>query len=441
MRREIEAELLQWKDNPQRLPLILRGARQVGKSFIIEKFGTHHFDSVVTANFEYQPDLASCFETFDPNSICAKLEILLNKRIIPGRTLLFLDEIQNCPKAIMALRYFKEKLPSLHTIAAGSLLEFVLHEEKFSFPVGRVGFLYLKPLSFREYLVSHDQGMLCEWLRKVNIDNFTDLEIHQLLMTFLRQYFLIGGMPAVVKSYLEQRSFLECQKILKTLLETYQNDFPKYATKAQYKYLQKIFEKAPALVGQHFKYAQIDPETRSRDLKIALEQLEWAGLLSKIYATNASGLPLQAHIKENKFKLLFLDIGLMNLANRTDLQMLWDTNLTDLNAGAQAEQFVGQELLAYAHSYSREPLFYWQREKKDALAEVDYVIQAGSAIIPIKVKAGTTGRLKSLVQFLEEKKSPFAVRISQHPLSFHDRILSVPFYLIQELPRLIQERL
>jgi uncharacterized protein len=439
MRRAIEPILKKWKDQAHRLPIILRGARQVGKSFIIEKFGREEFESLLTANFEFRPELSSCFDTLDPTSICAKLEIAFKTRIIPGKTLLFLDEIQACPRAMMALRYFKEQLPALHVIAAGSLLEFALHKEQFSFPVGRIQFLYLKPLSFYEYLISQKHESLIDLLDHVDLNNPFEPFIHEHLLGLLRQYFLIGGMPSVVQCFLETQSFLECQTILSGLLATYRSDFPKYATKTQYRHLQTFFEKAPALVTQQFKYTHISSEHRSGDLKIALEQLGWAGLFNRVLATSASGIPLGAQVKENKFKLLFLDIGLVNCANKLDLETAWDQELLQINSGLQAEQFVGQELLAYADPHINTQLYYWEREKKGSMAAVDYVIQAGSQIIPIEVKAGTTGSLKSLAQFLHDKKQPFGVRISQHPLSFHDHVLSVPLYLIRQLPQLIRQ--
>lgn len=417
----------------------MRGARQVGKSFIIEKFGKENFESLVTCNFEFRPELINCFDNLDPLSICSKLEVAFRTRIILGKTLLFLDEIQNCPKAITALRYFKEKLPDLHVIAAGSLLEFALQEEQFSFPVGRVQFLYLKPLSFHEYLVSQNHDRLVEILDNVTLKQPIDSFIHEELLLLLREYFLMGGMPSVVRCFLETRSFLECQTVLSGLLETYRSDFSKYATKTQYKYLQTFFEKAPGLISQHFKYSHVSSECRSKDLRVALEQLGWAGLLNKVLATHASGIPLHTQMTENKFKLLFLDGGLVNSANRCDIQTAWETELLQINGGALAEQFVGQELIAYADPRMHTQLYYWERDKKGGMAEVDYVIQVGSQIFPIEVKAGTTGSLKSLNQFLLEKQTPFGIRISQHPLSFYEKVFSIPLYLIGQLPRLMTD--
>lgn len=439
MKRAIEPVLKKWKEQSDRLPIILRGARQVGKSYVIEKFGNDHFENLVVCNFDFRPELANCFDNLDPVSICAKLEIAFKTKIRPGHTLLFLDEVQNCPNAIMALRYFKERMPLLHVIAAGSLLEFSLIEEKFTFPVGRVEFLFLKPLSFHEYLVSQNHEQLVEMLKNASLTSPLEPFVHDQLILLLREYFLIGGMPAVVRRFLETHSFLECQTILTGLLEAYRSDFPKYASKAQYKHLQILFEKVPGLIAQNFKYSHVSTDHRSEDLKIALNQLQWAGLVNKIISTNASGIPLHMHAKENKFKILFLDCGLVNTSTRLDIQTTWGSDLLQINAGALAEQFVGQELLAYADPHSHRQLYYWERDKKGSQAEVDYVIQSGNQIIPVEVKAGTTGTLKSMKQFMLEKKTPFGIRLSLQPLSFHDHILSVPLYLMSELPQLISK--
>ena len=242
-------------------------------------------------------------------------------------------------------------------------------------------------------------------------------------------------MPAN-STFLNNRSLLGCQRLLQGLLETYRSDFPKYATRAQHRHLQVFFEKAPGLVGRHFKYVHVDPEIRSRELKVSLDLLEASGLMHRVCATSASGLPLQAQMKEKWFKLLFLDIGLLNCANKLDLPLAADGTFVPLTWGAQMEQFVGQELMAYSDPFSATRLFYWEREKPGSQAEIDYLIQVGSHILPIEVKAGTTGRLQSMNQFLREKGSTFGIRISAHPLSYHDKILSIPFYLIEQMPHL-----
>lgn len=439
MERLIEQELLQWKTKRGRLPLIIRGARQVGKSYIVEKFGKDHFDSIVVVDFEFQPRFCECFETLDPKMILNRLEVMTGETIIKGKTLLFLDEIQQCPQAIKALRYFKEKMPSLHVIAAGSLLEFVLNESDFSFPVGRVQFMYLRPLSFREFLVNLNKRHLLEFFDHFSLPQKMPNEIHAQALELLRLYLLIGGMPAVVDEYLKTESLTECRRLQQMLLQTYQNDFGKYASKTQHKYLQLLFLKVPSLVAQHFKYSSVAPDIRSREIKIALDQLCYAGLVYRILSTAATGIPLEAQVRENRFKLLFLDIGLLHTGYKVDIQQIWDHDILQVHSGRLAEQFVGQELLAYADFYENEQLYFWKREKKSSSAEIDYVANFHGRVIPIEVKSGGTGRLKSLQTFMEEKKVKIGLKISQSLPSLENNILSVPLYMIEQIPRLLRE--
>lgn len=440
MFRTIEVELKKWHRKTERLPLIIRGARQVGKSFVVQKVGNELFENVLVIDFEFQSELSQCFETLDPQKIVNRLELMTGSSIIQGKTLLFLDEIQQCPRAIMALRYFKEKMPGLHVIAAGSLLEFIMHEADFSFPVGRVQFLYMGPLSFSEFLFNMGEGKLLEFLNHVTLQEGAPPPIHNKLMELMRLYFVIGGMPATVRTYLETRSLSECRKIQLSLLQTYQNDFGKYASKAEYKYLQLLFEKAPGLVATHFKYVNVSNEVRSREIKVALEQLSYAGLINQVYATSASGIPLFAQVKENRFKILFLDIGLLHTAHKVDISELWEKDILQVHSGRLAEQFVGQQLLATGDFYEVPQLFFWKRESKGSSAEVDYLLTSGSNIVPIEVKAGKTGRLRSLQIFMKEKHSSIGVKVSMAPLSFSHSILSIPLYMINQLPRLVSDQ-
>ncbi len=438
MKRTLETDLIAWKNQPGRMPLLLRGARQVGKTYVVTTFGESHFDNVVSINFELQREYLACFENLDPHHIITSITAISRSHITPGKTLLFLDEIQECPQAIMSLRYFKEKMPELHVIAAGSLLEFALKEEGFRMPVGRVQSLYLKPLSFYEYLTAQNYDALNDYLSKVTLKEKFDLAIHNKLEKLLREYFVIGGMPAVVQHYLQNKNLMQCQMIQAALLNTFRNDFGKYASHTKHKYLQAIFDKTPAMISEHFRYAEIDAHMRSRDLKIALEQLIDAGLIYRVACTNASGLPLNALINEKKFKLLFLDVGLVKATSLLDAKIMLQEDLMLINQGVLVEQFVGQELLANSPSYLPGQLFFWEREKRGSSAEVDYVIQINEKIIPVEVKAGKSGKMRSLKIFLEEKKSPFGIRISLNPLEFQDGILSVPLYMIRELKRLVE---
>ena len=438
MKRYLNQQLIKWKQQPGRLPLLLRGARQVGKTFLIEAFGKQMFANMLTINFELKPEYKSCFTTLDPTDIVNRLTLLSRTVIQPGETLLFLDEIQDCPEAIQALRYFKERMPDLHVIAAGSLLEFVLNAPDFKMPVGRIQSLYLKPLSFYEYLTALGKETWCDYLHSLTLTQSIDPVLHQQLLQNVKEYLLLGGMPAVVAHYAQHKDYAFCQELQAAILETYRSDFGKYAKKTDHKYLQLLFSKIPGLVGKTIKYASISQEVQARELKHAIQLLAYAGILHPIYACHASGLPLNAGQHENKFKLLFLDVGLMQYTARLSADIVLTEDILLLNRGSLAEQFVGQELVHIMPAYERSELFYWQREKISSTAEVDYVMPVGSRIIPIEVKAGKTGRLKSLQVFLQEKQTTLGVRISQNRLSYEKNILSIPLYMIAEMERLIQ---
>lgn len=439
MRRDAVTDLLVWKNATERYPLLIRGARQVGKSYLVESFAKEHFKNCVVINFELQPQLKDCFTDLDPQQIITKIQLVMGVEIRPDETLLFLDEIQDCPQAIMALRYFREKMPRMAVIGAGSLLEFTLQQTKFKMPTGRVLFLYLEPLSFAEFLSASGNQSLRDFLAHVALADSIDAVIHQKLLELLRTYLILGGMPAVLKNYFESSDMLACQRLQAGLLQTYRADFGKYAKEAQHKYLQRVFDAAPRLVGQRLKYSAIDSDVKSRDLKSALHLLALAGVVRPVFATSASGLPLGAQTNEQKFKLNFLDVGLMQNACGLQAELAVQKDFMQINAGAIAEQFVGQELRAYANRYTPGDLFFWARDKRGSSAEVDYVISVDSRIIPVEVKAGKTGVLKSLKLFLQEKGGKIGVRVSQQELSFHDHILSVPLYMLEQLSRVVKE--
>lgn len=432
MQRDFKEVLLWWKDHPQRLPLIVRGARQVGKSFLIEAFGREEFKETVVVNFE-QSGFSQVFDSKDPGIILRELELIMDRVIVPGDTLLFLDEIQQCPQALAALRFFKEKVPQLHVIAAGSLLEFAIHDEHFSFPVGRVQFARLYPLSFGEFLEACGEGKLRAALHGFTLLSPPSAAVHAHLLSKMREYFVVGGMPAAVVAFVKTGSFLESKYVQKSLWEAFEGDFGKYASQTQHRHLKKIFKQAPQLVGSHVKYNRIDPDllNPARDMKSAIELLRLAGLVHRVNATSAGDVPLLVGIKEQTFKLLFLDIGLLEPV------MDVDPEHPGLLAGPLAEQFVGQELLALSDPRLETSLFFWMRDKHGSSAEVDYLLVHKGKVLPIEVKAGKTGKLKSLHAFMKEKASPLGIKISIEPLTFSEGILSVPFYLLSELMRLL----
>src|SRR3990167_421574 len=438
MKRDIDNELSKWCVSESRIPLLLRGARQIGKTCAVKKLAEAHFKNIVEINFELEPFYSDCFHSLNPQHIISLIADISRKKIFIGETLLFLDEIQNCPQAIMALRYFKELMPALHVIGAGSLLEFTINNASFSMPVGRVQYMYMKPLSFREYVVAQGYEGLLKQLRITSIEEPLDKVLHNKLLLLTREYLLAGGMPEAVQTYINTHDLQEVQYKQTILLNTYRNDFGKYAKQSDYKYLQKVFDKSPALLGRQVKYNKIEASMRSRELKEAIICLNNAGILRSVYSASATGLPLQALINEKKFKLLFLDVGLAARATQVSMSQLFNDEITLINQGAISEQFVGQELLAYQDCRLEPQLHYWSRDEVGSQAEVDYLITHESQIIPIEVKSGTTGKLKSMHMLMSERKLPLGIRISELPLTLNTHILSVPFYLISEIPRLVE---
>ncbi|MCP4156660.1 MAG: ATP-binding protein, partial [bacterium] len=368
LKRDIFQHLLEWKDEPKRKPLLLRGARQVGKSWLVKKLG-ESFDNFVEVNFEKTPEICTFFEgNIDPLMLIKNISNYIKGEITPGKTLLFLDEIQICPRAIVALRYFYEDLPQLHVISAGSLLEFEL--EKISVPVGRVTFLYVYPLSFAEYLTAIGK----ENLRLMLADN--DLKplpepLHNQLTQDTRDYTLLGGMPEVVADFVEYGNFERCRNIQTVLLETFRSDFHKYAKKHQLKYLRIVFESIPLQLGNKFKYSHVSRDIKSRELGDALELLEMAGLVYKVCHTSGNGIPLKFESDLKRFKVLFFDIGLaMRLLKLDYRPFILNPDISMVNNGAVAELLTGLEFILHQDFREKAELFYWHRESKSSNAEV-----------------------------------------------------------------------
>ncbi len=439
MKRDIEKELIKWKDEKRRYPLLVRGARQVGKSYIIKKFAEEHFTNIVEVNFEQYPDYKTCFDTLNPVKIIESISILSNSDITPGKTLLFLDEIQECPEAIISLRYFYEQYSNLHVIAAGSLLEFALSNKDFKMPVGRIQYIFLKPLSFLEFLGALGEEKIRNTIEDLSISKLPSRAVHEHIMSFIKIYSIIGGMPAVIDEYLNSKDIKRCLNVQTVIIQTYRDDFGKYASRVKYKYLQKMFYGIPKLVGRKFKYVNIDRDMQSRDLKEALFLLEKAGIVFKVKHTSGAGVPLEAMAKDDVFKTVFLDIGLMqNICGLSaDILLKPDKDFIKINEGALAEQFVGQELLCYQDFYIQPSLYYWVRQSRNSSAEIDYLVQCGPKAIPLEVKSGKTGTLKSLHLYLKETQFSAGIKISVLPFDFTPPVISIPFYAVKKIPELI----
>lgn len=441
MRRQIEKILQDWQSKSHRKPLILRGARQVGKTYLIENFSKNNFKEVVKINFELEPEYKPVFKTLRPVEIVRNLGLTTGKNIKAGECLIFLDEIQECPEAITALRYFHEQMPEQHVIAAGSLLEFTLNSPDFHMPVGRVESLFIKPLTFMEFLQAAGHDNLVDFLNTLTAQTKINPAVHERLLRHFREYLLIGGMPEVVSVYLEDSSSIAFQNIQTALLQGYRDDFGKYARRSPLDALHKVYQTAPAKVGGVYKYSHIDRDMRSAELKHALNLLVDAGLVTKIHSTSGHGLPFIKDVNERKFKILFLDVGLVQRACGLDAQIALSDDFNAINAGAVSEQVVGQLLLANKNPHERPELYFWSREEQNSQAEIDYLMAIDGHVIPVEVKSGKTGRLRSLRLFLDSHKTHFGIRFASLPLSYHDQILTLPLYAVEMAEKIAQNLL
>lgn len=446
-------ELKNWVSRQDHKPLVLRGARQVGKSYLAHMLADEAFETLAEINFEQTPEMAELFNSRQPERIVPLLELRLNLSIIPGQTLLFLDEIQAAPEVFATLRYFYEQMPQLHIIAAGSLLEFILEDHQFSMPVGRIEYMHLGPVTFEEFLLAMGEQKLLGFLQSYCLPESIPGSIGNELLRHVRDFCVIGGMPEAVNIYSKTKSYLESERVLSNILSTYRADFNKYGQRVNQQRVEKVFLKIPNLVGQKFKYSQIDREERSRDLKDALHKLECAHVVHRVVHSDANGVPLGAEINDRYFKTVFLDVGLLCRGagiTMGDIQSADDVMM--INSGQVCEQFVGQHLLYSGMSYEEPRLFCWLRQRGSANAEVDYLLSQGTKIIPVEVKAGKSGSLKSLHVFISEKQCNFALRFyAGQPLLGNVRtsisgmepvdycLLSLPFYLINQTKRLCRE--
>lgn len=450
MQRQQLQFLTRWLHNKNRKPLIIRGARQVGKSTLVQLFAAQQDMTLLTANLERYPALANTFASNDPEKILQQIEALPRMPAVNESALLFLDELQAVPEAIPALRYFYEDRPQLPVVCAGSLLEFVLAAHQFSMPVGRVQYLHMGPMTFAEFLLALGEDKLYQVVTEYQPGNEIGEVAHQRLLQLLRSYYFVGGMPEAVAAFAETRSYQSVSEVHNSIIETYRDDFPKYGKNRDQNRMLDVFNFAARNVGVKVKYSNISREDQSAVLKKDLDLLCMARVISKVVHSHCSGLPLQASLEKKVYKLLFLDVGLMNAIcglNWRTLSQFDDLKL--VNEGAIAEQFVGQHLQALLAESPNRELTYWLREGRSANAKLDYVVALEGQIIPVEVKAGASGSMKSLHQFMAEKQAPFAVRFDaglpavstvnavvnsdnqRKDVSY--KLVSLPLYLVERL--------
>ncbi len=435
-KRLVDRYLSEWKDAPDRKPLILRGARQVGKSSAVRQLGSH-FDHFVEVNFEENTALRSLFSAdLNPQHIVENLSIFMGTPIIPGQTLLFFDEIQSCPQAISSLRFFYEKMPELHVVAAGSLLEFALQSLP-SYGVGRVRSIFLYPFSLDEFLWAIGEDRLLEAKQKAQALNPLPELLHQKLLDLLKKFLITGGMPEVVAAYAKKVPLMECQRILDDLYIALQADFTKYKNTVPSSRLLEVFGSVVQQAGGKFKFSKASASANHGQIKEALELLVMAGWVLPVTHTAANGIPPGAEIDPKKRKMLLLDMGMFQRILGLDLaEILFDPESTFINKGAIAEQFWGLEYLKYGSPYDPPGLYYWHRESPNANAEVDYIIQQGADLLPVEVKASGQGSMQSLRQFLKEKNKPFGYRFSLENFSAFEDIKVIPLYAVSNLGKL-----
>lgn len=430
MKRLISKQLETWKNSNHRKSLLVRGARQVGKTWAIREVG-QSFDHFLEVNFELDREVAGFFkESLEPEPLCKKLSAFYGKAVIPGKTLLFLDEIQACPNALRSLRFFYEKMPELHVAAAGSLLEFALKEIP-SFGVGRIESLYLYPMSFHEFLLATGNERLIEITREATAENPLDEPLHNRMVDLVRTFQLIGGFPEVVNRYVETEDLLECQILLDDLLSTLRDDFSKYSGKIPTSRLEEVFQSVAKQSGAKFKYSNIHPELSTAQGKQALELLVLAGLAHKIVHSDAQGLPLGGQVNPKRFKVIPCDTGFyQRLSGLTLPPQLIVPDSKFINAGAVAEVFVGTELLSIGNPRVRQQLYYWHRERRGSNAETDYVVQLGNDVIPLEVKSGCRGSMQSMQRFLDTHPSPYGIRTAMEPFARYKNITVIPLYAL-----------
>jgi predicted AAA+ superfamily ATPase len=430
--RKIDIVLLSWAQESDRKPLLLRGARQVGKSSAVRNLGKS-FKNYVEVNFDDDKDVHAFFEKFNsPQEICTQLSLFYRKEIVAGETLLFFDEIQSCPGALAKLRYFYEKYQELHLIAAGSLLEFAI-EEMPSFAVGRIRSLYLYPFSFEEFLLAQKGEMLVKACKQANSKNPLPEPIHKELNKLLKIFFVTGGMPEAIAKYAETQSFLKSQMVIDDLIISYKNDFAKYKKRVPVAHIENVFESVANQMDGKFIYERV-AGLNNLQVKQSLDLLVMAGLVIPVTHSSANGIPLGAGANSKRRRMLLLDTGMfLRMLNFDASQIIIADDFKTINMGSLAEMFAGLEILKASSCYVPQKLYYWHREKKQSNAQVDYVIQKNNSIIPIEVKSGSKGAMPSLRLFMQEKNSEIGIRISSENFGKINNIEIYPLYAVSNI--------
>ena len=430
--RTIDNSLAEWAEDKNRKPLLLRGARQIGKTTAVRHL-SERFESYIEINFEKTPALGRIFkDDIDIREICSEIEFISGKKIVAGKTLLFLDEIQLCPRAIASLRYFYEEFQVLHVIATGSLLEFAFKEVS-DFPVGRVRNLYMYPFSFFEFLNAVRDEPCLDFVRNVTFDGPPQETAHRKLLMFLKTFMIVGGMPAAVSRYVETGSLIEVGDQHEDILASLKADFGKYKKRMDPQHIRNTLRSVLNQIGEKFVYTNAGFNLDHRNASICCELLELAKLIIRVGSCHANGVPIGSDVNVKSNKFLFLDTGLYLHEAGLDLaEWILEEPEKFVNRGRLAEMFVGLELLKSGSPFHENELYYWHREERGSTAEVDYIVQYRNRVLPIEVKAGVKGSMKSLGILMKEKNIGLAIRTSEQMMGSipPGNIKIIPHYLI-----------
>ena len=438
MRRLLMPSLVDWAQKKDRKPLIIMGARQVGKTWLMREFGRNSFTDVFYLNFENTPGMDDLFSgEIRPQRIIDYLSALHGKRIDANETLLIFDEVQEVPRALTSLKYFAEEAPEYAICCAGSLLGIALHKNT-SFPVGKVEFLTLEPLSFEEFLLANDEQLLLDQIHSHNIEPLPVL-FSEKLIDYLKQYFIIGGMPAAVTKWIETRDFQEVEIVQSAILVSYEQDFSKHAPSHLVPKIRHIWNSIPAQLAREnkkFLYGLAKEGARAREYEDALMWLKDSGLIRQLYRTTQAAFPLKAYIDMKSFKIFHLDIGLLRVMSGLLPEIIIEKeSIFKEFKGAITEQYVLQQLSGIAEL---KDCFYWTN---DATAEIDFLISYKNNIIPLEVKAGENLHAKSLRVYREKYNPVIAIRSSLRNLQYADKLLNIPLFVLFEVRNIISKTL
>lgn len=426
MERSIYSSLKKWKDSPTRKPLILQGARQVGKTYILKEFGAREYSEVVYINCDDNNDMQNMFVDYDVDRIIRSLSAISGVSIKPSTTLLILDEIQEVERGLASLKYFCEKAPEYHVAVAGSLLGITLHEGT-SFPVGKVDMLYMYPMDFEEFLLAMGKEQLVELLRNNSWVTLTPLR--GMLTELLRQYYFVGGMPEAVKTYVERGDIWEVRSIHSKIIDAYRNDMSKHVPKQQVQRINMVWNSILSQLARDnkkFIYGALRKGARANDFEIAIQWLVDSGLVHKVHRISKPVVPLKFYEDMASFKLFLLDCGLLGALSQTPPeQILIGDNVFEEYKGAFTENYVLQQLKSLPRTF----VYYYSND--NSTLEIDFVVQHEAHVIPIEVKAEENLRAKSLRQFVTDNAGLHGVRFSMSDYREQDWLTNVPLWAVR----------